>query len=251
MTYKNLFKKEAWLQGFSFGFGILSVAIILGIIGVIFYLSKGDRVADFNKYLFNPSMAASMTPVESHFICESLKKGTIVAPQDIISQTVGFYDTLISFLLGVIALTGILSFVYFQSKRNGEMRTLLQDEFKNFTEKTEFKTALDSTMAQHFSRISEMEEQVSEWEQKLSDFRDGIEKKMDHSKWEEKLKELKAEIENSIDGKIDFRLTEFSQLKKDILDNEDVKIPPPEEKAVELEKKDDTVESKQEPKKGE
>lgn len=160
--YKENFK-TTFLKGFSFTIGILAALSLLTVVILSLWLLLHPKLSNLQTHLLSFDNSKKLSQVEINILQSALAKGLVIGPQDIVSQLTAFYDTIISFLIGVIALASLFGYIFIKVKTSQEVEKMITEEFANFTESSGFKQTLNTIISQSDAmiEISEIADDLS------------------------------------------------------------------------------------------
>lgn len=135
---------------------------------------------------------------ENKVILKLAQSGTIVSPENLMGQLVSFYDTLVAFLIGIIALFGISSFLFIKFRTHKEMQDLMKEQFNLFIDTSAFRESMDKALqnSDFNQRLNKNEKNYNDFSEEFEDF------KTSKDKFINDLETLKAKF-TSLEGSID------------------------------------------------
>ncbi len=162
---------------------LLSVGLI-GSILVVFFIFKGfigiDRLLEIKGFFFTTE------PIDSETIMNLKKLGTsdkILPFNSIFTQTLAYYDTIITILIGILGVVIAIAFVYIKYNSEEKSREHAEKYMENYLKTTSFRDMVEEMaekiakdrieswgedITKGFERIEQLEKNVEQIKRKVA-----------------------------------------------------------------------------------
>ena len=131
--------KQHFIRGLYLGCGIaLSLIAIFSLFGFILkLLGFYDRLDYFyNKYII--SGVEKVSTNEEDLLHKLLQNKIIISPSEIFTHTLGYYDILITFLIGILGLVGVIAFFYIRGSSEEKAKEYAKKSTEEYFKTLEF-----------------------------------------------------------------------------------------------------------------
>jgi len=106
-------------SGLQLGLGFI-LAVCAGALFVLAVYAYCPKLHYLNAYLPKDDVPFKFDPKQARTLNELVSKGLVISASDLYNDTLSFYSTLISWLIGILGISGIVAFIYIRGKSKEE-----------------------------------------------------------------------------------------------------------------------------------
>ena len=160
-------KQHFFIRGLYLGCGIaLSLITVFGLCAFVLY----NRLDYFyNKYIITNS--ENIGANEEAVIHKLFQNKIIISPNEILTQTLGYYDILITFLIGILGIVGAIAFFYIKGSSEEKAKEYAKKSTEGYfntlkfdkTVKAKVDRVFDSEYGESFGGISTKIDQLNKF----------------------------------------------------------------------------------------
>ncbi len=178
-------------SGIQKGLGILLV-LFLAALCFVAWCSYCPKLHYLNAYLPKDNIQISLSDVQIKTLNQLISKGIVISASDLYNDTIAFYSTLITWLIGILGISGIIGFIYVRSKSREEAEHEAEKAVDNYFAKQSVHDMLDNKIK------SEVDNQLEDVKKDLESLEDIQGIKDSIQKIEEKIEVLETDSDRVI-----------------------------------------------------
>lgn len=177
----NILTKSVFWRAFGGTFAglIFSVCVLMILAWVFFSYQPGSGAIKRFLFLLSPPSNAELSKYDLQLLSYLQGKGIIVSPENILSLTMNYYDTLITIITIIMSVIGYIAFMYIRTSSSDHVEALVdknaQKCFDNFVGSADFDNRLDQSLQQKFDEYSAGRLEIDEIEKTLEFLGDKVE----------------------------------------------------------------------------